>query len=107
MGILKSIFGDTSTKIIKGVQPLVKEINSLELKVSELKNEEFTLETQKLKEKIKSGEKLENLESYAFALVREASKRTLGQRHFDVQLLGGAVLHKGNIAEMKTGEGKT
>jgi len=107
MSILKSLFGDTSTKIIKGIKPKVEEINSLEEKVSLLKNEEFPLETQKLKEKIRSGEKLEDFESLAFALVREASKRTLGQRHFDVQLLGGAVLHRGNIAEMKTGEGKT
>ncbi|MEK7551845.1 MAG: preprotein translocase subunit SecA [Patescibacteria group bacterium] len=107
MGILTSIFGDTSTKIIKSVGPLVKEINSLEEKVSLLANEEFPLETQKLKERIKSGEKLDALEPLAFALVREAAKRTLKQRHFDVQLLGGAVLHRGNIAEMKTGEGKT
>ena len=107
MSILTSIFGDTSTKIIKGIRPLVEEINGLEEKVSLFKNEEFPLETQKLKERIKSGEKLDTLEPIAFALVREAAKRTLKQRHFDVQLLGGAVLHRGNIAEMKTGEGKT
>jgi len=98
---------DTGGKIVKSLKPLVSEVNFLETEVSSLKDEDFKVKTENLKDRIDKGEKLDDILSYAFALVREAAKRTLGQRHFDVQLIGGAVLHKGDIAEMKTGEGKT
>ncbi|MBI2506862.1 MAG: preprotein translocase subunit SecA [Candidatus Colwellbacteria bacterium] len=85
----------------------IAEINKLEEKLSKLTDAELKDESQKLQKKAKGGEKLENLLAHAFALVRESAKRTLGQRHFDVQLWGGLVLHQGAIAEMATGEGKT
>jgi preprotein translocase subunit SecA len=85
----------------------VAKINSLEEEVSKLADSDFPLETTKLKEKISSGESLDAILPYAFALVREASKRVSGKRQYDVQLIGGMVLHEGKIAEMRTGEGKT
>ncbi|MGC9046799.1 MAG: preprotein translocase subunit SecA [Minisyncoccia bacterium] len=92
---------------IKKNQPLIKKINSLELEIQKLSDEDLLKKSQDLKKKVQEGEKLDNILPLAFSLVREASKRTLKQRHFDVQLLGGIVLHQGKIAEMKTGEGKT
>ncbi len=85
----------------------VAEVNALEAKVAELSDTDFPLETGKLKERAQKGESLDALLPYAFALVREASKRVSGKRHYDVQLIGGMVLHEGKIAEMRTGEGKT
>ena len=107
MSILTKIFGDANEKYIKRFQPIVEKINSLEPEMSNLPNDDLKERTNQLKEKYRGGENLDNLLPEAFALVRESAKRMLGQRHFDVQLIGGMVLHEGKIAEMKTGEGKT
>jgi preprotein translocase subunit SecA len=104
--LLTKIFGDPNEKFVKGLQPTVDEINSLESIFEKLSDEELKEKTKELKEKLKNND-LDKILVQAFALVREASKRTLGQRHFDVQLIGGIVLHQSKIAEMKTGEGKT
>jgi preprotein translocase subunit SecA len=85
----------------------VSQINALEEVIIKLADSDFPVETAKLKEKISKGESLDSILPYAFALTREASKRVSGKRHYDVQLIGGMVLHDGNIAEMRTGEGKT
>mgnify|MGYP000583694059 CR=1 FL=1 len=107
MAFLKNLLGDSEAKLVKSWMPLVSKINELESSFESLSAEEFPKKTLELKERLNKGEKLDDLLPEAFALVREASKRTLGQRHFDVQLLGGIALHKGGIAEMRTGEGKT
>ena len=86
---------------------IVEKINAIEKDVKKLNDEDFPRETQKLKERIRDGEKLDDILPEAFALVREASKRKRNERHYDVQLIGGVVLHESKIAEMKTGEGKT
>lgn len=107
MGIFKKIFGDYSEKEVKRVMPLVDKINNLEDLTSELTDEELKNKTADFKVRYQDGETLDELLPEAFAVVREASKRVLGMRHFDVQLIGGIILHQGRIAEMKTGEGKT
>lgn len=107
MSFLSKIFGDQNDKLVKLLQPMVDEINGFEASVSTLSNEDLALKTKEFKEYLKNSKALEDILPEAFAVVREAAKRTLGQRHFDVQLLGGIVLHQGNIAEMRTGEGKT
>ena len=107
MTILNTLFGDPNAKEIKRLQPTVEKINSLEEKYKKITDEDLKKETDVFKERLKKGESLEDILPEAFALVREASKRTLGQRHYDVQLIGGIVLNQGKIAEMKTGEGKT
>ena len=107
MSILKGIFGSENDRIIKKWQPLLDKINALESSTKELKDSDFVLRTDALKSKIAAGEKLDNLLPEAFALVREAAHRTRNERHYDVQLIGGIALHMGNIAEMRTGEGKT
>jgi len=107
MSILNKIFGDANENYVKKLKPVIEKINSLETKLEKISDENLKEESLKLKERLKAGEALNDLLVEAFALVREASKRTLNQRHFDVQLMGGIVLHEGNIAEMKTGEGKT
>ena len=104
---IKKIFGDSSSRAVKGFQPKVLEINALEEKMLVLKDEDFPAKTLEFKSRIENGESLDSLLSEAFALVREASRRTLGQRHYDVQLIGGMALHSGKITEMRTGEGKT
>jgi preprotein translocase subunit SecA len=101
------IFGDANEKYLKSIQPIVEKINNLEPKFQDFSNEELKGQTDKFRERIKKGESLDDILPEAFAAVREAAKRTLDQRHFDVQLIGGIVLHQGKIAEMKTGEGKT
>jgi len=106
-GILKKLFGDDNTRRIKAIQPVVDEINKLEAEVSTLSNEGLKEKTKELKNRLEKGETSEAILPYAYALVREAAKRTLGQRHFDVQLIGGVIMHRGGIAEMRTGEGKT
>jgi preprotein translocase subunit SecA len=103
---ITKIFGDPNEKFIKGLQPIVDEINSFEPVFEKLSDEQLKEKTKELKKQLKNSS-LNNILPSAFALVREASKRTLGQRHFDVQLIGGIVLHQSKIAEMKTGEGKT
>ena len=92
---------------LKRLENVAKAVNALEDQISALSDEELKGQTAKFKQKLDNGAKLDDLMPEAFATVREVSKRTLGQRHFDVQLMGGAALHWGNIAEMKTGEGKT
>ena len=103
MGIFKSY----SEREVKRVMPLVNKINSLESEISKLSDTELTGKTQEFKDRLQKGETLDDLLPEAFAVMREASKRVLGMRHFDVQLIGGIILHQGRIAEMKTGEGKT
>jgi len=107
MAILSSIFGTAESKKVKSWGDLVSKINSLEKDFEGLSNEGIKDKTKEFREKLKDGSNLDGILPEAFALVREASKRTLKQRHFDVQLLGGIALHKGGIAEMRTGEGKT
>ncbi|MFH0819802.1 MAG: preprotein translocase subunit SecA [bacterium] len=107
MNILTKILGDPNQRVIDKLEPLVEKINQLESKFEKLSPEELKAQTELFQERLKKGETLDELLPEAFAAVREAAKRTLGQRHFDVQLIGGIVLHRGEIAEMKTGEGKT
>jgi len=104
---LSKVFGTKNDRIIKGVLPIVEEISRLEPELVRLSDAELRAKTAEFRERLERGETLDDLLPEAFATVREASKRTLGQRHYDVQLLGGVVLHRGNIGEMKTGEGKT
>ena len=107
MGIFQKIFGDPNEKYLKKIQPLVEKINSLERKFEKLSDEELKGKTFEFKERLKKGETLDEILPEAFATVREAAKRTLGQRHFDVQVMGAIALHQGKVVEMKTGEGKT
>ena len=107
MGLLNKIFGDYSEREIKRIKPIVEKINSLEPEMKNLSDSQLQAKTLEFKERLKKGETLEDLLPEAFATVREAGVRVLGQRAFDVQLLGAIVLHQGRIAEMKTGEGKT
>ncbi|MBU0649172.1 preprotein translocase subunit SecA [Patescibacteria group bacterium] len=107
VSFLEKIFGDPNKKVLEKIQPVIEEINGLENEMQELKETDLKSKTLELKEKLKNGQSLDDILPQAFALVRETAKRTLGQRHYDVQLLGGIVLHRGQIAEMITGEGKT
>ncbi len=103
MGLFKSY----SEKEVKRIMPLIKKINDLEVDIQKLSDSDLRNKTSEFKKRLKEGETLDDLLPEAFAVVREASKRVLGMRHFDVQLIGGIILHQGRIAEMKTGEGKT
>lgn len=105
--IAKKIFGSVNDRIIKSLLPEVEKINAFEPKISALSDEELKAKTAEFKQRLANGEALDSLLHEAFAVVREASKRVLGMRHFDVQMVGGMVLHHGKIAEMRTGEGKT
>ena len=105
--MLKNLLGDPNARKLKRYRPDVVEINLLEEEIQQLSDEALTGKTAEFKQRIEQGETLDDLLPEAFAVVREASKRVLGMRHFDVQLIGGMVLHDGQIAEMKTGEGKT
>jgi len=107
MSFLDRFFGPSYDKELQAISPLVTAINNKEESISALSTVELIAYTEKLKNRVALGEKLEEVLVEAFALVRESSKRTLGQRHFDVQLLGGILLHQGKITEMRTGEGKT
>ena len=104
---LNSIFGNANEKFIKSLDPVIKKINSLEEQFSALNEDQIKEKIKGLKERISKGESLDEILPESFALTREASKRTLNQRHFDCQLIGGIVLHQGKISEMRTGEGKT
>ncbi len=106
MQLLKKIFG-SNEKELKKLQPIVNKINSWENKISKLSDNELKGKTVEFKNRLKKNETLDDILPEAFAVVRETAKRVLGERHYDVQLLGGVVLHQGKIAEMKTGEGKT
>lgn len=105
--MLTKIFGTQHEREIKKIMPLVHAINDFEPSVSSLSDEQLIAKTPEFKERLAKGESLDSLLPEAFAVVREASRRVLGMRHYDVQLIGGIVLHQGKIAEMKTGEGKT
>jgi len=106
--LAKRIFGSANERYLKGLHNDIDAINALEPELEALSDDDIKARTDKLRKRHLDGvESLDDLMIEAFATVREAAKRTLGQRHFDVQLMGGIVLHRGNIAEMKTGEGKT
>ena len=105
--LARKIFGSANDRYIKKQYKIVEKINSLEPTITPLSDDELRAKTEEFRTRIKQGETLDELLPEAFAVVREAAKRTLGQRHYDVQLIGGIVLHRGQIAEMKTGEGKT
>ncbi|WP_264720187.1 preprotein translocase subunit SecA [Wolbachia endosymbiont (group B) of Eucosma cana] len=104
---IKRIFGSTNKKIIKSFRKIAQQINALEQEMQSLSDEDLASKTAELKQELKNGKTLNDLLVPAFAVVREASRRFLNMRHFDVQLIGGMVLHNGMISEMKTGEGKT
>jgi len=105
--LARRLFGSANERYVKTLQRLVDEINAAEPELAVLSDEELRQRTPALKQRLDDGETLDDILPDAFATVREAAKRTLGQRHFDVQLMGGMVLHRGMISEMKTGEGKT
>ena len=107
MGFLSKIFKSYSEKEVQRVMPIVEKINNLEPEIEKLTDAELKAKTDEFKQRLQKGETLDDILPEAFATVREASKRVLGMRHFDVQLIGGIILHQGRIAEMKTGEGKT
>ena len=105
--LAKSLFGSSNDRAVKNLQPLISKINGLEDGLIGKDDDALRDMTGQLRDRLAKGETKDDLLAEAFALVREAAKRTLGQRHFDVQLMGGIALHNGQIAEMKTGEGKT
>ena len=108
MSLFKLIFGSKNDRYLKKLRPIVREINALEPEVQKLRDEDFPVRMAEYREKVqKDGVSLDDILPNVFALVREAARRTMNMRHFDVQLIGGVVLHRGRIAEMKTGEGKT
>jgi len=106
-GIIKKVFGTSHEREIKRLRPRVERINALEPAWQKLTDAELRGKTAEFKQKLDNGAKLDDILEEAFATVREASKRIVGMRHYDVQLIGGMVLHRGAISEMKTGEGKT
>jgi preprotein translocase subunit SecA len=105
--VIKKIVGDPQSRLLKAYSPIVDQINTLEPHYTALSDDALTAKTSEFKEQLKQGKMLDDILPDAFAVVREASKRVLQMRHFDVQLIGGIVLHQGQISEMKTGEGKT
>ena len=107
LGLVKRVFSSNNRRHLQKMQLIVDKINALEKNYLKMSDEGLRAQTDILKARLKAGENLNDILPYAFAVVREASKRVLGQRHYDVQMIGGIVLHRGEIAEMKTGEGKT
>jgi preprotein translocase subunit SecA len=105
--ILKKVLGDPQAAAVKRMRKRVKKINELAPKYEKMTDKQLKEQTAVLKKRLEKGETLDNILNDAFAIVREATDRTLQKPHFDVQLIGGMVLHEGNVAEMKTGEGKT
>src|SRR5216110_2058177 len=105
--LARRLFGSANDRYVQSLQPLVDQINEIEPELEKLSDEALRARTAEFRQRLEDGAELDDILEEAFATVREAAKRTLGQRHFDVQLVGGMVLHGGNIAEMKTGEGKT
>src|SRR5690606_28293283 len=105
--VLKKVFGTKHQRQVKKIQPIVDQINALESKVSPLRDEELRGKTAEFKQRLDNGESLDDLLPEAYAVVREAGKRVLGMRHYDVQMIGGIAMHRGMILEMRTGEGKT
>ena len=107
LGFLKRFLGDNNDQYIAAYQKVVEKINALEPEMQGLTDDKLTGKTNEFRERLKNGETLDDILPEAFAVVREGSRRVLGMRHFDVQLIGGMCLHDGRIAEMRTGEGKT
>ena len=107
LGFIQKLLGNKNAKEIKRIRSIVEEINGLEAELLSLSDTSLRAKTEEFKARLADGETLDDILPEAFAVVREASKRVLGMRHFDVQMIGGIVLHRGNIAEMRTGEGKT
>ena len=107
LGFIQKLLGNKNAKEIKRIRSIVEEINGLEPELLSLSDTSLRAKTEEFKARLANGETLDDILPEAFAVVREASKRVLGMRHFDVQMIGGIVLHRGNIAEMRTGEGKT
>ncbi len=107
MSIINNLFGNANERYIRSLNSIINKINSFEIDFSNLSQEEIRLKVNQLKERVSKGESLDEILAESFALTREAGKRTLNQRHFDCQLIGGIVLHQGKISEMRTGEGKT
>src|SRR6201981_3191623 len=105
--VARKLFGSSNDRRIRAYRPRVDEVNALEPELEALSDEALRARTEEFKQQLVEGQTVDDILVPAFATVREAAKRTLGQRHFDVQLVGGMVLHEGRIAEMKTGEGKT
>src|SRR5690349_15832579 len=105
--LFQKVFGSANARYIKALDKIVEKINALEETIQKLSDKALREKTQEFRGRLAKGETLNDLLPEAFAVVREAAKRTLGQRHFDVQLKGGIILHRGMITEMKTGEGKT
>ena len=103
--LIKKIVGSKNERELKRIRPMIERINALEPQVRPLTDDQLRTKTSELKERIDRGESLEEILPEAFAVVREAARRTLGERHYDVQLIGGIVLHEGKISEMATGEG--
>jgi len=106
-GIAKAVFGSSNDRYVKSMQPLVRKIASFEPDLQAMSDEELANQTVLFRARLDAGETLDQLLPEAFATVRETARRVLGQRHYDVQMVGGIVLHRGEIAEMRTGEGKT
>ena len=107
MGFISKIFGSYSEREVKRIRPLVDKINGLRDTMAALSDEELRAKTDEYKKRLQDGETLDDLLPEAFATVREAGKRVLNMEHYDVQIIGGIILHQGRIAEMRTGEGKT
>jgi preprotein translocase subunit SecA len=107
VGLLDKLLRAGEGRAVRELEKIAQQVNKFESSISALDDSALRGKTDEFKERVNKGESLDSLLPEAFAVVREAAKRTLGQRHYDVQLMGGAALHKGNIAEMKTGEGKT
>ena len=106
--LVSRLFGDSNTRELNRLKPLIEKINQLNLEIKNLNDGELKRKTEIFREKISEGiSSVEEILPEAFAVVREAAHRTIGMRHFDVQLIGGIVMHQGKIAEMATGEGKT
>ncbi len=105
--LLTKVFGSSNDRILKQIRPVVNRINELEKDIQPLTDDELAAKTVEFKERLNKGEPLDDLLPESFAVMREAARRVLGERHYDVQLVGGVILHQGKIAEMKTGEGKT
>src|SRR6187401_3043081 len=105
--VARKLFGSANDRRIRSYQPRVDEINALEKELEALSDDALLARTENFKKQLADGKTLDDILVPAFATVREAAKRTIGQRHFDVQLIGGMILHEGKISEMKTGEGKT
>jgi preprotein translocase subunit SecA len=105
--IAKAMFGSSNDRYVKSLDKIIRQIGSYEPQLETFSDAELAAQTLKFRQQLDAGKSLDDILPEAFATVREASKRTLGMRHFDVQMIGGIVLHRGEIAEMRTGEGKT